>query len=248
MSHELRTPLNAILGFSEVMQTEVLGPLGNDTYKEYVNDINSSGTHLLNVINEILDLSRIEAGRHELQEEALRLSHVVEDAKHMVDLKAKTKNVKVSLFAEKQMPLIWADEKAVRQIALNLLSNALKFTPTGGQITINIGWTSSGGQYFSITDTGPGIPEEEIPVVLSSFGQGSIAIKSAEEGSGLGLPIVQALMHMHEGKFELKSQLRKGTTVTATFPRSRVLEIMEKTEIRGNTPRKPSKTGIRRAS
>lgn len=248
MSHELRTPLNAILGFSEVMQTEVLGPLGNETYKEYVNDINSSGTHLLNVINEILDLSRIEAGRHELQEEALRLSHVIEDAKHMVDLKAKTKNVKVSLFAEDQMPLIWADEKAVRQVALNLLSNALKFTPTGGQITINIGWTSSGGQYFSITDTGPGIPEEEIPVVLSSFGQGSIAIKSAEEGSGLGLPIVQALMHMHDGKFELKSQLRKGTTVTATFPRSRVLEIMEKTEIRGNGPRKPSRAGIKRAS
>ncbi len=246
MSHELRTPLNAILGFSEIMQGEVLGPLGNKTYKGYVDDINSSGAHLLNLINEILDLSRIEAGRHDLREEALRLAHVVEDAKHMVELKAKTKNVKVTLNAEDQMPLIWADEKAVRQIALNLLSNALKFTPTGGQITINIGWTSSGGQYFSVTDTGPGIPEEEIPIVLSSFGQGSIAIKSAEEGTGLGLPIVQALLHMHEGKFDLKSKLRKGTTVTASFPRSRVLEIMEKTENTGRT--KPRQGNLKRVS
>lgn len=238
MSHELRTPLNAILGFSEVMQGEVLGPLGNETYKGYVDDINSSGTHLLNLINEILDLSRIEAGRHELREEALMLAHVVEDAKHMVDLKAKTKNVKVVFNAEEKMPLIWADERSVRQVALNLLSNALKFTPTGGQITINVGWTSSGGQYFSITDTGPGIPEDEIPVVLSSFGQGSIAIKSAEEGTGLGLPIVQALLHMHEGKFDLKSQLRKGTVATASFPRSRVLDVMEKTENTGKLRRR----------
>jgi len=233
MSHELRTPLNAILGFSEVMQTEVLGPVGNDTYKGYVDDINSSGTHLLNVINEILDLSRIEAGRQELQEEALRLSHIVEDAMHMVELKAKTKGVQVTMQAEETMPLIWADEKAVRQIALNLLSNALKFTPTGGQISIIVGWTSKGGQYVSVRDTGPGIPEEEIPIVLSSFGQGSIAIKSAEQGTGLGLPIVQALMHMHEGRFDLTSKLREGTLAIASFPRSRVLEIMEKTENTG---------------
>ncbi|MGB7286712.1 MAG: HAMP domain-containing sensor histidine kinase [Salaquimonas sp.] len=233
MSHELRTPLNAILGFSEVMKEEVLGPLGNETYKSYVVDINDSGAHLLNVINEILDLSRIEAGRQELHEEALRLSHIVEDAMHMVDLKAQTKNVSVSLNAQDNMPLIWADEKAVRQIALNLLSNALKFTPTGGQIAINIGWTSKGGQYFSVSDTGPGIPEDEIPIVLSSFGQGSIAIKSAEQGSGLGLPIVQALMHMHDGRFDLKSKLREGTIATASFPRSRVLEIMEKSKMVG---------------
>lgn len=246
MSHELRTPLNAILGFSEVMQGEVLGPLGNDTYKEYMNDINASGTHLLNVINEILDLSRIEAGRRDLNEEAIRLSHIVDDARHMVNLKAKTKGVTITLNAEENMPLIWADEKAVRQIALNLLSNALKFTPTGGQIIIDIGWTTAGGQYFSVKDSGPGIAEEEIPIVLSSFGQGSIAIKSAEQGTGLGLPIVQALMHMHNGKFELKSKLREGTLVIATFPRSRVLEILEKTEIQGRN--KNSKGSLHKAA
>ncbi|MFZ1816190.1 MAG: HAMP domain-containing sensor histidine kinase [Rhizobiaceae bacterium] len=226
MSHELRTPLNAILGFSEVMQGEVLGPIGNETYKDYINDIHNSGKHLLNVINEILDLSRIEAGRQTLEEEAVRLAHVVDDAHHMVQIKAKSKNINIVCQYEDQLPQIWADERAVRQIALNLLSNALKFTPTGGTIWIKVGWTSSGGQYFAVKDTGPGIPEEEIPIVLSSFGQGSIAIKSAEQGTGLGLPIVQALMHMHDGKFELRSKLREGTEVIATFPRSRVLEVM----------------------
>ncbi len=236
MSHELRTPLNAILGFSEVMKSEVLGPLGNDTYKSYVKDIHDSGTHLLNVINEILDLSRIEAGRHELNEEAISLANVVDDARHMVELRAKTKGVSINMQAESNLPPIWADEKAVRQITLNLLSNALKFTPTNGRILIRVGWTSRGGQYLSIQDNGPGIPEEEIPVVLSSFGQGSIAIKSAEQGSGLGLPIVQALMHMHNGKFELKSKLREGTVVIATFPRSRVLDISGKADARRSKP------------
>ncbi len=226
MSHELRTPLNAILGFSEIMKNEALGPMGNDTYKDYAGDIHSSGDHLLNVINEILDLSRIEAGRQELNESAILLPHVVEEARNMTLLKARNKGVKITINTEPGLPQIWADERAVRQIALNLLSNAVKFTPSGGTIAIKAGWTSSGGQYLSVTDTGPGIPEEEIPVVLSSFGQGSIAIKSAEKGSGLGLPIVQALMHMHEGRFELKSKLREGTEVIATFPRHRVLEVM----------------------
>ncbi|MGI9400779.1 MAG: sensor histidine kinase [Rhizobiaceae bacterium] len=226
MSHELRTPLNAILGFSEVMQAEVLGPIGNDTYKDYVNDINKSGMHLLNVINEILDLSRIEAGRQELVEEAIRLDHVVDEAIAMLQLKAKNKGISIQTQFQDALPQIWADERAVRQITLNLVSNALKFAPTGGAIWVKVGWTSTGGQYLSVKDNGPGIPEEEIPIVLSSFGQGSIAIKSAEQGTGLGLPIVQALMHMHNGKFELKSRLREGTEVIATFPRSRVLEIM----------------------
>lgn len=247
MSHELRTPLNAILGFSEVMQNEVLGPMENETYKNYVTDIHNSGNHLLNVINEILDLSRIEAGRQDLHEEALHLSYVVEEAAHMVKLKAQQKKISIVTNFEDRMPMIWADEKAIRQIALNLLSNALKFTPNGGTVSIAVGWTSTGGQYLSITDTGPGIPEEEIPIVLSSFGQGSIAIKSAERGSGLGLPIVQALMDMHDGKFELTSKLREGTKVLASFPRSRIMEIMDKTEITGREKFRPNNiSGMRK--
>jgi two-component system cell cycle sensor histidine kinase PleC len=134
------------------------------------------------------------------------------------------------------MPRLWADDRAVRQIVLNLLANAIKFTPTGGEVAIKVGWTSGGGQYLSIRDNGPGIPPEEIPIVLSTFGQGSLAIKSAEQGAGVGLPIVQALMRMHDGTFELKSKLREGTEAVACFPPSRVMEALapiEEDERRG---------------
>jgi two-component system, cell cycle sensor histidine kinase PleC len=226
MSHELRTPLNAILGFSEVMANEVLGPLPNQTYKDYASDIHGSGQHLLDLINEILDLSRIEAGKHQLSEEQVNLSHIADDCINMMQLRAKNKNLRIAQMFEPGLPPIWADEKAVRQVTLNLLSNAVKFTPTGGEITVKLGWTAGGGQYLSVIDNGPGIPEEEIPIVLAAFGQGSIAIKSAEQGTGLGLPIVQALMHMHGGGFELKSKLRLGTQAIATFPAARVMESL----------------------
>ena len=226
MSHELRTPLNAILGFSEVMTNEVMGPIGNVHYKEYLGDIHRSGAHLLKLINEILDLSRVEAGRYELNEEATNLAYAAEESQQMIKLKASQKGVNLIMQIQPDLPQIWADARAIRQVILNLLSNALKFTPSGGTIWLKAGWTASGGQYISIKDTGPGIPEEEIPIVLSSFGQGSIAIKSAEQGTGLGLPIVQALVHMHDGTFDLKSRLRVGTEVIATFPRSRVMEVM----------------------
>jgi two-component system, cell cycle sensor histidine kinase PleC len=224
MSHELRTPLNAILGFSEVMATEVLGPLNNPTYKEYVGDIHTSGQHLLNLINEILDLSRIEAGRYQLNEEAVQLLDITEDCIGMVQLRARAKDIHITDQFEPEMPALWADEKAIRQVVLNLLSNAVKFTPKGGEIVVKVGWTASGGQYVSIKDNGPGIPEDEIPVVLSAFGQGSIAIKSAEQGTGLGLPIVQALLHKHDGSFLLKSRLREGTEAIAILPAKRVLQ------------------------
>jgi two-component system cell cycle sensor histidine kinase PleC len=124
------------------------------------------------------------------------------------------------------MPRLWADERAVRQICLNLLSNAIKFTPQGGEIWLKAGWTASGGQYMSVTDTGPGIPEEEIPIVLASFGQGSNSIKSAEQGAGLGLPIAKSLTDLHGGTFSLKSKLRIGTEVIITFPPERVMAAL----------------------
>ncbi len=241
MSHELRTPLNAILGFSEVISNELMGPLNNAHYKEYIGDIHRSGAHLLKLINEILDLSRVEAGRYELNEEATSLAHAAEESQQMIKLKASEKNVTLVMQIQPDLPQIWADARAIRQLILNLLSNALKFTPSGGNICLKVGWTAGGGQYVSIKDTGPGIPEDEIPIVLSSFGQGSIAIKSAEQGTGLGLPIVQALVQMHDGEFELKSKLREGTEVIATFPRSRVLEVMPAVPVDKNTtePRGP---------
>jgi two-component system cell cycle sensor histidine kinase PleC len=127
---------------------------------------------------------------------------------------------------ESDLPRLWADERAVRQICLNLLSNAIKFTPQGGEVWLKVGWTASGGQYMSVKDTGPGIPEEEIPIVLASFGQGSNSIKSAEQGAGLGLPIAKSLVDLHGGSFVLKSKLRIGTEVVVTFPPERVVAAM----------------------
>ena len=226
MSHELRTPLNAILGFSEIMMNQVLGPIGNANYQEYVGDIHTSGQHLLNLINEILDLSRIEAGRYDLHEEPINLALMAEDCAGLLQLKAKSKNIVISEDYERGLPRLWADDRAVRQVALNLLSNAIKFTSPGGEVAISVGAAPGGGQYLSVRDNGPGIAPEEIPIVLSSFGQGSIAHKNAERGAGLGLPIVQALMSTHDGTFELKSKLREGTEAIATFPQSRVMEAL----------------------
>lgn len=226
MSHELRTPLNAILGFSEVMKTEVFGPHHIPAYKDYSGDIHNSGQHLLNLINEILDLSRIEAGRYELNEEPVSLTTVVEDCHHLLKLRAKNRGITVHEMFEPELPRLWADERALRQVCLNLLSNAIKFTPSGGEIWLKVGWTASGGQYMSVKDTGPGIPEDEIAVVLSKFGQGSNAIKSAEQGTGLGLPIAKNLVEIHGGSFTLKSKVRIGTELIATFPPERVMAAL----------------------
>jgi two-component system, cell cycle sensor histidine kinase PleC len=227
MSHELRTPLNAILGFSEVMKNEIFGGHAVPAYKDYSGDIHSSGVHLLGLINEILDLSRIEAGRYELNEEAVLLTATIEECHHLLKLRAKNRGITIHEMFEPDMPRLWADERAVRQVCLNLLSNAIKFTPQGGEIWLKVGWTASGGQYLSVRDTGPGIPEEEIPIVLDTFGQGSNAIKSAEQGAGLGLPIVKHLIDLHGGTFVLRSKLREGTEVIVTIPPERVMSALE---------------------
>jgi len=249
MSHELRTPLNAILGFSEVMKGELFGAHVVACYKEYSNDIHSSGQHLLMLINEILDLSRVEAGRYELREEPVSLPNVIEDCRHLLSMRAKKREVTIHETSEPDLPRIWADERAVRQVALNLLSNAIKFTPQGGTITIKVGWTSIGGQYFCVRDTGPGIPEAEIPIVMSSFGRGSLAQKNAEEGSGLGLPIVKGLVELHGGTFTLKSKVREGTEVIVVFPPERVMNALPKLDPNAQPPapkperaRRPART------
>jgi two-component system cell cycle sensor histidine kinase PleC len=238
MSHELRTPLNAILGFSEVMKSELMGPLENPTYREYTASIHRSGSHLLNLINEILDLSRIEAGRYELAEEPVLLAGVVDDCYRLMKLRAEDKGLEVIQSFDEALPQVLADERALRQICLNLLSNALKFTPRGGKVTLKVARAWDGGQLISVRDTGPGIPKDEIPKVMQAFGQGSLAHETAEGGTGLGLPIVRSLVELHGGSFELRSEPGKGTEAIAFFPRKRVLARRPRTS-RGE-PRAPS--------
>ena len=223
MSHELRTPLNAILGFSEVMKDEMFGPHTTPVYREYAKDVYDSGRHLLQLINEILDLSRIEAGRYDLVEERAHLGDIAQDCQRLLMLRSNAKGLNVSVAIANDRPQVWIDVRAMRQICLNLLSNAIKFTPKGGSIVLTVAPTPEGGQYLAVRDTGPGIPEDEIPRVMQAFGQGSLAHESAEGGTGLGLPIVKSLIELHDGTFDLASELRKGTEVRVTLPPKRVL-------------------------
>jgi two-component system cell cycle sensor histidine kinase PleC len=188
--------------------------------------VHYSGSHLLHLINEILDISRIEAGRYDLREESIRLVDVAEDCHRLLKLRAESKNLTIELDLDQSLPMVWADERAMRQVCLNLLSNALKFTPRGGRVTLSVYREPAGSQTLSIRDTGPGIPREEIPRIMQAFGQGSLAQENAEGGTGLGLPIVKSLVELHEGVFELRSELRKGTEVLVTLPRQRVMETL----------------------
>ncbi len=237
MSHELRTPLNAILGFSEVMKSELLGTHAVAAYREYSADIHASGDLLLNIIDEVLDLSRIEAGRYELRESCIGLAEVAAECCRLLQLRAVSKRIVLEQASAPDLAPLWADERAVRQIALNVLSNAIKFTPPGGQITVRIGRTAEDGQYLSVRDSGPGIPEEEIPVIMQNFGRGTLAVKSAEQGTGLGLPIVKGLVELHGGRFELISKVGEGTLATVVFPAERV-----------TAPRAPELPGRARAA
>lgn len=222
VSHELRTPLNAILGFSEVMKDELLGQHQVPTYRDYANDIHRSGQLLLSIIDEVLDLSKIEAGRYDLHESLIDLEATVSDCAHLLQMRAHQRDLSILLQISLSLPPIYADERAVRQIMLNLLSNAIKFTPSGGDILVQVGQTEAGGHYVSVSDTGHGIPANEIPLILESFGRGSLAIKAAEQGSGLGLPIVRGLIDLHQGEFAIHSREGEGTRVIVTFPPERV--------------------------
>jgi len=224
MSHELRTPLNAIMGFAEMIKGEFLGPLENEQYKSYAADIHASGEHLLKLINEILDLSRIEAGKYELVEKPVDFGAVARECLHLLRLDAQAKNLRLITTFNPDMPRVLADERALRQICLNLLANAIKFTPEEGTVVLRTGLLPGGEAVLTVRDNGPGIPEDEIPVVLRAFGQGSQTLKmSGNNGTGLGLPIVAGLAELHGGRFELRSKAGAGTEASLIMPKSRVM-------------------------
>jgi two-component system, cell cycle sensor histidine kinase PleC len=223
MSHELRTPLNAIMGFSEILKRELFGPMTVPVYKNYADDIHHSGHYLLALINDILDLSRIEAGRREINDEPLSVLVAVEEVNHLLLMKAAEKKIEVEVHVPDNLPKLMADKRGVNQVLINLLSNAIKFTPAGGHVDIRSGRNNEGGLYISFRDNGPGIPQHEIETAMSAFARGSFATKKAIDGAGLGLPIVKGLMEVHGGTVSIQSGGGNGTEVTVTFPERRVL-------------------------
>lgn len=223
MSHELRTPLNAIIGFSEMMTQEFFGPLGSDKYAEYADDIHKSGRHLLSVINDVLDLSKIEADKFELSEGEVSLAEAMHDAARYVEQRARNEDVVFEMSPPPEIEL-FADAKALRQMLLNLLTNAVKFTPPGGKVTLRATIEPDGRLAIVVTDTGPGMRRADIPKAMEAFGQvAGDKTRYAHEGTGLGLPITAALIRLHGGTLVIDSQVGRGTSATLRFPRDRIL-------------------------
>jgi Amt family ammonium transporter len=224
MSHELRTPLNAIIGFSEVMNGELFGPIGNDRYKDYMVDIHRSSSHLLSLINDILDLSKIEADRYELYEEELDVTEVVASCERMMRHRAEEAGVALTVTIEQELPFLMADKRALRQILLNLVSNAVKFTPKGGSIRLETFMEPDHRMAFRVSDTGIGMAKKDIPIALEPFRQiGKDSNIYTTEGTGLGLPLTRALARMHGATLVIESEPGVGTVITIRMPQARVL-------------------------
>jgi len=232
MSHELRTPLNAIIGFSDMIKTETLGPMENAQYRGYISDINESGHHLLALINDILDLAKIESGKDDLAEETVDIAENLNSALMLVRQRAQTRGVELHLELEAGLPALWADTRKLKQVFVNLLTNAIKFTDRGGRITMCARRHFGGDLLFEVADTGIGIAPEDVPKALSQFGQVKKDPEYAQEGTGLGLPLTQAIVAQHGGLLELRSQLGVGTTVTVRFPAQRLVELSPRNEER----------------
>jgi PAS domain S-box-containing protein len=218
MSHELRTPLNAILGFSEIIKDEVLGPLGDRRYSEYAADVHRSGTHLLEIINDILDLSKVEAGRLEIYPSRVDIPNVVSQCLRLVQERADQADVSIHSLITPDNFSMTLDRRLFKQILLNLLSNAIKFTGKGGSIHLEIKAKSDGGCHVSITDTGIGMSKEDITQALTPFGQVDGAMTRRHQGTGLGLPLVAAFVAAHQGRLKIESRPGKGTMVLIDLP------------------------------
>ncbi|HEY7979127.1 MAG TPA: PAS domain-containing sensor histidine kinase [Rhizomicrobium sp.] len=217
MSHELRTPLNAVIGFSEVMTHEMFGPVGSPRYLEYARLINESGSHLLALINGILDMSKIEAGKFDLTEEAFDLVEVADQAGQFVKLQADRKGVVLKLGIAADAHTIFADKRAVKQIVMNLLSNGVKFTPRGGEVRV-LAMRRANGIEIAVSDTGMGISPEDVKRLGRPFEQVEGAHTRTQEGTGLGLALVKAISAMHGGEAKIESKLGEGTTVRVFLP------------------------------
>ncbi len=221
MSHELRTPLNAVIGFADAMSRELFGPIGEKRYVEYVVNIRDSGHHLLELINDILDLSRVEAGKMELYEENIDVGQAIDNVIKLIRLRSAKMDIILLSDTPPDMPLLFADELRFKQILINLLTNAVKFTPEGGTVTVSGSFEKDGSIEVSVSDTGIGMSAEDIVTALTSFGQATSDLARRQEGTGLGLPLTRALCQVHGGTLDIDSTPNIGTTVTVTFPPER---------------------------
>lgn len=223
MSHELRTPLNAVIGFSEVISSQAFGPVGHDKYREYAEDIHGAGGHLLDLINDILDLAKVESGTEELHEEDVDIGKLLHAVNVLVMSRAAQQRIRLKSDIQEDLPLFRADLRKLKQILVNLMTNAIKFSDAGGEVMLKV-WCSPDGFLFQVIDNGIGIAAEDIPKALSQFGQVDSDNTNNQEGTGLGLPLTKALVELHGGSFDLQSRLDAGTTITMRFPAARIVE------------------------
>jgi signal transduction histidine kinase len=223
MSHELRTPLNAIIGFSEIIMNRIFGSAHPERYDAYAKDINNSGRHLLSIIDEILDLSKIEAGREVLDEAEIELSELISSTQRLFNGRFDEAGLVLRIEIPTPSPMIRCDATKLKQCLANLLSNSLKFTPAGGQIAVLARLDDGGNLAITVSDTGIGIASADIPTVMAPFGQVETAFQRAHAGTGLGLPLTRALIELHDGTFRIESVLGEGTAVTLTLPGRRVV-------------------------
>jgi signal transduction histidine kinase len=229
MSHELRTPLNAIMGFSEMMQSEVFGPLGSSRYKSYADDINASSKHLLAMITDLLDLSRAEANKLVLHEETVDLAATVDSVLRMFRQEAARQGVRISFDVPQQPAMIRGDARLLRQLLINLVSNALKFTPRGGSIGVDLNSTAGKGIRLRVSDTGIGISAKDLERIFKPFVQVENVFNRKHSGAGLGLPLVKKIADLHGARIDIQSEIGVGTTIAVELPAERTLKAAQET-------------------
>jgi signal transduction histidine kinase len=222
MSHELRTPLNAVIGFADIMRNEIFGPLGDSRYIEYATDIRDSGQHLLNLINDLLDVSKIEFGKIELAEEPVDLTGIIDSCMRLMRDRADQASLELTAVTPPDLPPLRGDSRRLKQILLNLMSNAVKFTPAGGKVTVRAS-IESGDIKIAVSDTGIGIAPHDLAKALQPFGQIDSRMNRKYQGTGLGLPLTKSMIELHGGRLQLDSTVGHGTTATLWLPGARIL-------------------------
>jgi Amt family ammonium transporter len=227
MSHELRTPLNAIIGFSDLMDQQIFGPLGNDAYKGYARDINASGTHLLGIIQSILDLSKAEQNMLQLDEHETDVGELFLEVERMLAKSAEDKEIGFLFSMESDLPALLVDPRMIRQILINLAGNAIKFTEAGGTVDVTAEMEDDGRMAIAVRDSGIGLSREQIDRALEPFVQVHDAIDKPVPGTGLGLPLARTMAHLHDATFTISSRPGQGTAITIRFPGRRIVPAGE---------------------